>query len=87
MDAVASFASPAQPVERKVSVEGGEERTYILATVDDYSIAYELAQDAPKVTLHELSHAAQQLKATLLTMVTEAASETHGDADPCGVHP
>jgi hypothetical protein len=51
---------------------------YIVATVEDYRIAYELAQGVLSVTLHELSRHGQDLKALIARML---AQQTQGDVD------
>ena len=49
--------------------EFGPEASYVLATVEDYRRAYDLARRVLGATLHELSHHAQDLWAEVRRMV------------------
>lgn len=52
---------------------------YILANLDDYRLAYQLAKDVLAVTLHELSRDAQDLFEVVREWVVENSPERPGD--------
>lgn len=54
--------------ERGVTEDG---TTYVLASVDDYALAYTLAREVLASSLHELSHASRELWMQLRKWVTE----------------
>lgn len=52
---------------------------YVLANLDDYSLAYQLAKDVLAVTLHELSRDAKDLFEVIREWVAENAPDRPGD--------
>ena len=57
--------------------EAGELVSYVEATVEDYSVAYELAQEVLQSTLHELSKAARDLWDLILKRFSEEKEFTN----------
>jgi hypothetical protein len=61
--------------ERGLLEAEGEAIPYVVATVEDYRLAYELAKDVLGYTLHELSRGAQELLELAEAMVAQSGKQ------------